>query len=134
MLEKAAEAKDGNVYEELRERKARKLNVVVYGKREADKEATEKEGSDWDMTSCENLYNALQLGITTENNKFCRRVGERGQAARPLMVDFYKEKDRARLLRCNTRKTVFADVEMCLNLPELEKGGDSQERGGGKEK
>ncbi len=79
---------------------------------EAAEEATGQERWDWDIKSCDNLFHALNIDIPVDNIKFCRRAGEKGQAERPLVVDFHEEKDRARLLRTDTRKTAFADVEV----------------------
>jgi hypothetical protein len=51
------------------------------------------------MQSCDILFNALKTYLTGESIKFCRRVGEKGPATRPLAVGFYDERDKTRLLR-----------------------------------
>jgi hypothetical protein len=126
MIEKAAETVDGNIYEELREREAKRLNVVMYGMGEAAEEATGRERWDWDIKSCENLFHALKIDIPVDNIRFCRRVGERTTTARPLVVGFYEERDRLRLLRCDTRKTVFADVEVCPDLTKKQRQEETE--------
>jgi hypothetical protein len=64
-----------------------------------------------------NLFAALKITLAEEDCiKFCQRVGEPGAAPRPLVVGFYEEADRARLLRSDMRGTVFENVEVCPDL------------------
>ena len=106
--------------EESRERKARELNVVMHGVMENNEaEATGKERWEWDMLTCRNIFRILNLRITDENIKFCRRVGERGEVARPLIVGLYNPRDRALLLSLDTRGTEVSDVNFG---PDLTKG------------
>ena len=103
--------------EESRERKARELNVVMHRVVENNEEAaTGRERWEWDMLTCRNIFRILNLQITDENIKFCRRVGERGEAARPLIVGLYNERDRALLLSLDTRGTEVRDVNFGPDL------------------
>ena len=103
--------------EESRERKARELNVVMHGVVENNEEAaTGRERWEWDMLTCRNIFRILNLRITDENIKFCRRVGERGEAARPLIVGLYNERDRALLLSLDTRGTEVRDINFGPDL------------------
>ncbi len=113
-VERAAENGESSVYEELRERETRRLNVVMYGMGKAAEGTTGRGRWDWDVRSCMNLFAALKINLAKEDCiKFCRRVGEPGAAPRPLVVGFYEEADRARLLRSDMRGTVFENVEVC---------------------
>ena len=71
-VEEVAAVSGQDVFEELREREARKLNVVMYGMGEAPADRTGFERWDWDMMSCKNLFTALKLDVKTEGVKFCR--------------------------------------------------------------
>ena len=103
--------------EESRERKARELNVVLHGVVENNEEtATGRERWEWDMLTCRNIFRILNLRITDENIKFCRRVGEGGETARPLIVGLYNERDRALLLSLDTRGTEVSDVNFGPDL------------------
>ena len=103
--------------EESRERKARELNVVMHGVMESPEEmATGRERWEWDMLTCRNIFKILNLRITEENIKFCRRVGERGEAARPLIVGLFNYRDRALLLSQDTRETEVSEVNFGPDL------------------
>jgi flagellar biosynthesis GTPase FlhF len=121
LVEKAAENTDSSVYEELRERETRRLNVVMYGMGEAEESVTGKGRWEWDIKSCLNLFGALKIDLTENSIKFCRRVGERGASARPLVVGFHEDRDRARLLRADTRGTAFEEVEVCPDLTKRQR-------------
>jgi hypothetical protein len=81
---------------------------------------------DWDVRSCRNLFSALRINLAEDCIKFCRRVGEPGAVPRPLVVGFHEEADRARLLRSDTRGTVFENMEVC---PDLTKKQRQEETG-----
>ena len=103
--------------EESRERKARELNVVMHGVVETpDEAATGRERWEWDMLTCRNIFKILNLRITEENIKFCRRVGERGGDARPLVVGLFNARDRALLLSQDTRDTELSEVNFGPDL------------------
>jgi hypothetical protein len=125
-VEKAAESGKDGIYKELRERETRRLNMVMYGMGEAVEGATGRERWDWDIKSCTNLFTALKTSLKEDYLKFCRRVGEVGRNLRSLVVGFHEERDRARLLRQNTRGTVFNNVEIC---PDLTKKQRQEETG-----
>jgi hypothetical protein len=120
-VEEVAAVSGQDVFAELREREARKTNVVMYGIGEAPKERIGHERWDWDMKSCNNLFTALKLDVKMEGIKFCRRVGERGGPLRPIIVGFYEERDRNIVLRCDTRGTSFKDVEIGLDQTKKQK-------------
>ena len=111
-VEEVAAVSGQDVFEELREREARKLNVVMYGMGEAPADRAGFERWDWDMMSCKNLFTALKLDVKTEGVKFCRQVGEPGGPPRPMIVGFHEERDRNAVLRSDTRNTNFKDVEI----------------------
>jgi len=97
---KVEEAKSGAcVLQELRERKTRRLNVVFYGIGEAEgANTTIEDRKDWDRKSCQNVFNALKLNIKASSLKFLRRVGERGDRPRPLLVGMDNMDDKEKLL------------------------------------
>jgi hypothetical protein len=70
------------VFEELREREARRLNIVMHGVEEADgKEMSEERRAAWDGKKIAEVFTFLELGLTEDDVKFCRRVG--GERRRP---------------------------------------------------
>lgn len=117
----AAALEENSVYEELREREQRRTNVVMYGMKEAPIEYAGRERWDWDKNSCGNLFRALKVDMPENSIKFLRRVGEAGEQPRPLVVGFHEERDKKRALRCDTRNTVFRDVEVCPDLTKKQR-------------
>ena len=77
---------------ETREREIRKKNVIMHRVEEAGEEVeTYEERRNWDVRKCEEIFTTLKLNLTGENIKFCRRVGERGEEPRPLIVGMFRE-------------------------------------------
>jgi len=94
------EEKSGaSVLLELRERKARRLNVIFYGVGEAPGETTNiEERKSWDRQSCQNIFNALKLKIDSNSLRFLRRIGEKGERPRPLLAGMSNMEDKELLL------------------------------------
>jgi hypothetical protein len=108
--------------EEMRERDIRKKNVIMHRVGEAaDTVKTAEERRAWDMRSCDNIFRALNLDMTSETAvKFCRRVGEKGEGPRPLIVGMRREWQKEDLLDSakNLKNTQFADIVV---IPDLTK-------------
>ena len=115
--------------DESRERKARELNVVMYGVEENREEG--KSGRDkweWDMLTCRNIFRRLDLKLSEENIKFCRRVGEKGPESRPMIVGLYNHRDRSTLLGQDTRGTELSENSFAPDLTKEQRKEDADLR------
>lgn len=121
-VDEAAGGSADSILEELRERELKKLNVIMHGMGEADHLRTGRERYDWDIASCSNLFKALNLGLDEKSVKFCRRLGESTpEHPRPLVVGFYNEWDKSRLLRADTRRTRFSNIQIGPDLTKKQR-------------
>jgi hypothetical protein len=101
--------------EETLERKNRELNVILHGAEECGPEVQGgEERMRWDKEECLQLFNNLQLGVGRDDIKFCRRIGPKGDSARPLVIGFSNGATRNRVLKADTRQ----------QAPELKLGPD----------
>jgi len=97
---KAVKEMENKLCEEWREREAKRMNVILHNVGEAeDERATGKERQEWDIKSCYNICNALKIKMGDEAIRFARRVGEKKEGPRPMVVGFWAETDRTLLLR-----------------------------------
>jgi len=117
----AACSSNGDVFEEMREREMKKANVVMHGMGEAPDDLAGRDRWDWDVKSCENLFRELNISLTAANVKFCRRLGKRGDRPRPMVVGLHDEKDKVKLLKCDTRKTRFSDIDIGPDLTKRQR-------------
>jgi hypothetical protein len=107
---------------EMRERDLKRKNVVMHRVGEAGEEVNTIEGRRaWDMRSCDNIFKALKLNLTSEKAvRFCRRVGEKGAGPRPLVVGLRREEQKEELLENakNLRNTQFSEVVIIPDLTQ----------------
>ncbi len=97
---KVVEDNNKVIFDELREREARRLNVVLRGVQEhAGDQATGKERQAWDISQCIQICRALDLTYAEEDFKFCRRVGVSEDGPRALILGFYTETEKGMLMR-----------------------------------
>jgi membrane-associated HD superfamily phosphohydrolase len=90
--------------EELRDRELRRNNIVIHGLQEPN-ESFNRARIEQDKIECGNLLAAMGIKMRQEDLRFWRRVGERGQESRPIIIGLRTEEEkriileRARLLR-----------------------------------
>ena len=120
---KIEESKSGDdVLQELRERKIRRLNVVFYGIGEPEDNASFDERKSWDRQSCQNIFHALKLKLKATSLKFLRRIGERSDKPRPLLVGMASQEDKEILLDSARylKETQFTRVGISADLTPRE--------------
>ena len=111
------ECTGANILNELRERKARRQNIILYGVGESDNPSVE-ERRRWDKQSCINIFKTLKLHIELPSIKYVRRIGEKGDRPRPLLAGMSSESekdlilDNARLLRDSRYKNVGLSADL----------------------
>lgn len=130
-VEKRIKNGEDKVFEELREREAKKANVVMYKVEEMrDERASGRERIDWDRGMCRKLFEVLETGLVDDDVKFCRRIGERGREPRPLVVGFYSEQDKVKLLRKAKKldKTQYKEISICQDLTRKQREEEDELR------
>ena len=129
-VEKIVKKSELSIYDEMRERESRRLNVVFHGigEKERVEGDTGKDRAAWDKKSCGNIFEALNLDMTEEAVKFCRRLGEKGEEPRPLLAGFYTEMERSKLLRNANKleKTVFSNVNVSADLTKKQRDEEKE--------
>jgi hypothetical protein len=105
--------------EEMRERDIRRLNLVLHHVEEPNHRIKDgKERMEADRKECEKIFKAARARTTGENIKFCRRIGERGDDPRPLLIGLNSEDEKKHLLEKarELQKTVYKDVTIGPDL------------------
>ena len=123
-IEKKMARSENYTIEEMEERELRRLNVVFHKVGECPRlAATGMDKLDWDKQSCINIFKELRLDIPMEAIKFCRRLGEKREDPRPMVVGFHLEADRSRLLRAAPRleHSKFKEVNVGPDLTKRQR-------------
>ena len=113
---------------EMRERELRKKNVVVHRMEEAgDWATTAEDRRNWDTDSCVNMFHALKLDWNKEAIRFCRRIGERGEDPRPMVVGLNREAQKEELLDKTRylKDTQFAEIGVVPDLTQEQRRDES---------
>ena len=108
--------------DELREREVRRLNLVIHGVPEVDDEIKgNRERSEKDKEQCERIFITMRARTKKANLRFCRRIGERGNDPRPIVIGLFSEEEKRHLL--DTAKVLrFTQYEHITFVPDLTKG------------
>ena len=116
--------------EELREREARKLNVILHRVKEAGEDLrTGEERRNHDTEECGKIFRALHLEEEDESNiKHCRRIGEASQDPGPLVVVLKSEETKRKLLESakNLRGTDYQEIGIVPDLTLQQRNEEQQ--------
>lgn len=106
------------MYDELRERETRKLNLVLHGVQEPEDVRNYKEGVEMDKEECGRIFEAINAGVRKENLKFCKRLGEKSKDPRPLVIGLTSEETRRRILEKNRelQHSMYKNVSIVADL------------------
>ena len=111
---------------ELRERDARRLNLVIHGLQEPAENIKDPRGRmEQDKIECERLFVAMKARTRYQAIRFCRRIGERGEDPRPLVFGVFTEEEKRHLLE-KARELVYTKYENVTVVPDMTK---SQRKG-----
>ena len=128
-LDRMANEMEEKLDTELREREVRKQNLIIHGLAEVgDNVSGNKERMEADKRNCEAVFRALGARTGANNMRFCRRIGERGQASRPLVVGLNSEGDKNFILSKakNLLNTEFHEVAIVPDLTKRQRAGEAK--------
>ena len=119
------------VEEELREREARRLNLVLHGVLEPHPDIHEaRERMEADRDECDNIFHEMGARTRRQQIRFCRRVGERGINPRPLVIGLYSDENKRHILERSRylRNTRYEAVSVVPNLTQSQRRGEQRLR------
>ena len=116
--------------EELRERESRKTNIIMHRVTEASEEfRTAEERRRVDTEECRKIFKVLDMEKEGEEDiNFCRRIGERGEEPRPLVVVLRTEEAKRKLLgrARNLRDSIYQDIGIVPDLTVAQRNEEYQ--------
>jgi len=120
-IDQKLDRKEKAIFDELRQRDSRRMNVIMHGVSEIDKaDAAGSERREWDRAECLAILETLRMGMEDSDVKFTRRLGEAasGRGPRPLCVGFFSDGERDKVLRRarDLEKSKFKEVSICADL------------------
>ena len=128
-IEQVSERAKRERIEETRERELRRKNVIIHRMPEAGEDATTvDQRKEWDMASCNNMFKVLKMTWDRKVIRFCRRVGEKGDDPRPLVIGFTREAYKEDLLDAarELRDTTFSEVGIGPDLTQEQRQEESE--------
>ena len=108
-----------NWMEEMRERELRRENIEEADEGEKDGRAR----AESDLKKLDLVFMAARANIPTkEAVNFCRRVGEKGEEPRPIVVGFHVEATKKRVLRGakNLKTSQYSHVTIAPDLTKVQ--------------
>jgi hypothetical protein len=127
-LETEREEKNDMLGEELRDRETRRNNLIIHGLQEVDQNINPRERIEKDKQLCGELLLAIGSRTRAGDLCFCRRVGERGREARPMVIGLRSEEEKRNILdrAADLRKTRFSNVSVGPDMTRMQRRAEDQ--------
>jgi uncharacterized membrane protein len=112
-LEEMEKKLEDRMCEEMREREIRRLNLVLHRVEEPSQRIRDgRERMEADKKACVKIFKAMKVPSSSEDIRFCRRIGEKGDEPRPLLIGVKTEEVKRNLLEKakDLMKTEFKEV------------------------
>ena len=83
-----------------------------------------------DRDECEHIFHVMGARVRRHQIRFCRRVGERGQDPRPMVIGLYTEESKRNILERSRylRNTRYEAVSVVPDLTQSQRKGEQQLR------
>ncbi len=126
-VENLKEKVEATLYEEIREREAKKKSLIIHGLEEpAGRIKENKERMEDDMKACMRVLRETCNNLAREDVKYCRRIGERNAdntKTRPLAVGLKREADKEYILERARRlkNTKFEYISIVADLTKKQR-------------
>jgi hypothetical protein len=127
-LEQMEKRLEDRMCEEMRERAIRRMNLILHNVEEPSQRIRDgRERMEADKKACAKIFKAVKITATSEEIKFCHRIGEKGDVPRPLLIVLKSEDAKNHILEKarDLQKTDYKDVtigpDMTLRQRQEEK-------------
>ena len=127
----SAERTERMIEEELRERESRRLNLVLHGVPEPGPDISDpRDRMDADKGECERIFGGMRARTRRYQIRFCRRVGEKGNDPRPIVIGLYTEEERRHLLERSRelKNTMYSCVTIVPDMTKSQRRGEMRLR------
>jgi hypothetical protein len=137
-LEQMETRLEDRMCEEMRERAVRRLNLVLHYRYVEEPSQRIRDGRERmkaDKKACVKIFTAAKITATSEEITFCRRIGEKRDEPRPLLLGLKSEDAKSPILEKarDLQKTDYKDVTIGNVEAETGGGEENEGRGGQKE-
>jgi uncharacterized coiled-coil protein SlyX len=121
--------RDDNICDEMQEREVRRMNLIIHGVEEQPNEVRgNRERIEKDKVRCERIFVAMKARTRKEDIRFCRRIGERGDDPRPMVIGLENEEEKRHLLgrAKELRNTQYDDISIVPDLTRKQRNREAR--------
>jgi hypothetical protein len=117
------EAKTDMLGEELRDREMRRNNIIIHDLAESTNNINARDRMEHDRQQCGNILSTIGARTRAADLRFCRRVGERGKDARPLIIGLRSEEEKRDVLdkAAGLRRTMYDNISIGPGMTKMQR-------------
>jgi hypothetical protein len=128
--------REDNLCDEMQEREVRRMNLIIHGVDEPNDVRGNREKIEKDKERCEKIFTAMKARTRKEDIRFCRRIGERGDDPRPMVIGLENEEEKRHLLgrARELRNTKYSDISIVPDLTRKQRNREARMKDEAEEK
>jgi hypothetical protein len=121
--------KEDRLCDEMQEREVRRMNLIIHGVEEQpDGLKGNRERIEGDKTRCELIFKAMRAKTRKDDLRFCRRIGEKRNEARPIVIGLESEEEKRHILNRarDLRGTQYCDISIVPDLTKKQRDREAR--------
>jgi hypothetical protein len=121
--------RDDKLCDEMQEREVRRMNLIIHGVDEQPEDIRgNRERIENDKTRCELIFKAMRARTRKDDIRFCRRLGEKSNEPRPIVIGLENEEEKRHILTRarDLRGTQYCDVSIVPDLTRKQRAREAK--------
>jgi hypothetical protein len=121
--------REDKLCDEMQEREVRRMNLIIHGVDEQPEDVRgNRERIEKDKIRCELIFKAMRARTRKDDIRFCRRLGEKNNEPRPIVIGLENEEEKRHILTRarDLRGTQYCDVSIVPDLTRKQRNREAK--------
>jgi hypothetical protein len=128
-MDKEIGERDDRLCDEMQEREVRRMNLIIHGiEEQPERIKNSRERLELDKNRCEQLLITIKARTRKDDLRFCRRIGEKGDGPRPMVIGLETEDEKRHILAKarNLQGSRFQDISIVPDLTKKQRSNEAR--------
>jgi hypothetical protein len=121
--------RDDRLCDEMQEREVRRMNLIIHGiEEQPERIKNSRERLELDKERCEQLLITIKARTRKDDLRFCRRIGEKGDGPRPMVIGLETEDEKRHILARarNLHGSRYHDISIVPDLTKKQRSNEAR--------
>jgi hypothetical protein len=128
-MDKENGERDDRLCDEMQEREVCRMNLIIHGiEEQPERIKNSRERLELDKDRCEQLLITIKARTRKDDLRFCRRIGEKGDGPRPMVIGLETEDEKRHILARarNLQGSRYHDISIVPDLTKKQRSNEAR--------